>query len=400
MSGEWPVDAGQQDQLERAVAAERNAMLELLERLTLAESPSSVPESQPAVQRIVAGSLAELGFRPFSVGGANSGGHLYARPEHRTRGAPAQLLLGHYDTVWPLGTLESMPFEVDGDIVRGPGVFDMKGGLVQMITALKVLKRLGHTPPLTPLVFVNSDEEIGSHESGRYIRMLARRVKRAYVLEPSLGPEGALKTTRKGIGRFTVTVYGKAAHAGLDPEGGASAIVELAYVIQQLHALNDSERGITVNVGTVDGGLRPNVVAPHSRAVADVRVRTQEDAERVVAAIHAIEPQTPGVRLRIEGRIGRPALEPTERNRALWQQARALGERIGLTLTEVAAGGGSDGNTTSQYTATLDGLGPVGDGAHAPHEMLRIDDTLRRTVLLALLIMAPALEQADERRRA
>ncbi len=395
-----PIDADQQKHLEREVAAERTAMLSLLERLTLAESPSSVPEAQAKVQRIVAASLSELGFKAFAVGGANSGGHLYARPEPRVRGEPAQLLLGHYDTVWPLGTLETMPFDVDGDIVRGPGVFDMKGGLVQIITALKVLRRLDWKPALTPVVFVNSDEEIGSHESGRYIRMLARRVHRAYVLEPSLGPEGALKTTRKGIGRFTVTVYGKAAHAGLDPEGGASAILELAHVIQKLHALNDSERGITVNVGTVDGGLRPNVVAPHSRAVIDVRVRTEEDAQNVGAAIHGLEPHTPGVRLRIEGRIGRPALEPTPRNRALWEQARALGERLGLNLTEAAAGGGSDGNTTSQYTATLDGLGPVGDGAHAPHELLRIDDTLRRTVLLALLIMAPPLERLEERRRA
>lgn len=394
------MDATLIQRVKNAVEQQRTAMLELLQRLALAESPSSVPESQRDVQRIFGSALAELDYRLQAVGVVSDGGHLYARPERRVRGRPAQLLLGHYDTVWPVGTLTQMPFEVDGDVVRGPGVFDMKGGLVQMVTALHVLREIGLEPPLTPLVFVNADEEIGSHESGRYIRMLARRVQRAYVLEPALGPEGALKTTRKGIGRFTVTVHGKAAHAGLDPEAGASAILELSFVIQQLFALNDPDRGITVNVGTVDGGLRPNVIAPHSQAVVDVRVRTQEDAENIRRAIHAIEPSTPGVRLRVEGRIGRPAMEATPRNRALWHMASDLGDRLGLDLTEVAAGGGSDGNTTSQYTATLDGLGPVGDGAHAPHERLKIDDTIRRTTLLALLIMAPPVERQRTRARA
>ena len=201
--------------------------------------------------------------------------------------------------------------------------------------------------------------------------------------------EGDLKTERKGIGRFTVTVYGKAAHAGLDPEGGASAILELSHVIQALFALNDPDKGISVNVGTVDGGIQPNVIAPHSTAVVDVRVPTVASGEAIEQAIHGIEPATPGVRLHIEGRIGRPSMEATPRNSALWQQAKALGSELGIDLRSARAGGGSDGNTTSQYTATIDGLGPVGDGAHAEHEFLYIDKTLERAALLTLLLLSP-----------
>jgi glutamate carboxypeptidase len=253
------------------------------------------------------------------------------------------------------------------------------------------LDAMGQTPSVTPLVFCNSDEEIGSRESGRYIRVLARLADRALVLEPSLGPAGAIKTARKGVGRYTVEVRGKAAHAGLDPEGGASAILELSFVIQKLFALNHPERGITVNVGTIDGGVRPNVVAPLSTAVVDVRVATREDAQGVDAAIRGLQPDTPGVTLHIQGGIGRPALEPTPRNQALWARARTLGEQLGLSLEQGAAGGGSDGNTTSLYTATLDGLGPVGDGAHAQHEHLDMDRTIERCALLALLLLEPPL---------
>jgi glutamate carboxypeptidase len=247
---------------------------------------------------------------------------------------------------------------------------------------------------LTPIVFLNSDEEIGSRESTRHIRRLARVCERVFVLEPSLGPDGYLKTARKGIGRFTVTVHGRAAHAGLDPDAGASAILELSHVIQSLFALNDPERGITVNVGTIDGGLRPNVIAPKSTAVVDVRVRTHEDGERISAAIHSLQPATPGVQLETEGAIGRPALEPTPRNQALWRLARNYATELDLDLQQGIAGGGSDGNTTSQFTATLDGLGPVGDGAHAAHEHLYVARTLERTALLTMLLLAPPHDAA------
>ncbi len=370
----------------------REAMVELLAELTKAESPSSQPETQGLVRAILVDQLERLSFRTIAVSGRASGGQLYARPKRRQRHRLRQLIVGHYDTVWPVGTLDTMPFSYDGNKVTGPGVFDMKGGLVQLVFALKAMEEFELTPEVTPVVFLNSDEEIGSRESTRLIRALAQLSNRALILEPSLGTEGAIKTTRKGVGRYTIKVKGKAAHAGLDPERGASAILELSFVIQQCFELNNPKAGISVNVGTIDGGLRPNVIAPESQAVVDVRVATQEDAQFIDAAIKGISARTPGVQLSIEGAIGRPALEPTPRNRELWAMARSLGAELHLELTEAMAGGGSDGNTTSQYTATLDGLGPVGDGAHARHEHLDLDRTIQRTALLALLLLAPPLE--------
>jgi glutamate carboxypeptidase len=343
---------------------------------------------------ILTGELESLGYRVTKLGQVGGARHIYARPAARKKHAPLQLLIGHYDTVWPLGTVSERPFTVDGNIIRGPGVFDMKGGLAQIILALKTLQHLNLEPQLLPLVFVNSDEEIGSRSSTRYIRTLARHACRAFVLEPAMGEQGLIKTERKGIGRFTITVHGKAAHAGLDPEAGASAILELSHVIQTLFALNDADSGTTVNVGMVDGGLQPNVIAPHSEAVVDVRVTTLADGDRITRKIKELESVTPGVRLSIEGGIGRPALERTDRNDALWQQASELGAELGIDLQQGRAGGGSDGNTTSQYTATLDGLGAVGHGAHAEREFLYIDRTLERTALLALLLLAP-LAAAD-----
>jgi len=369
--------------------AQQEEVLAFLGVITQLETPSSVPQSQQAVQAMLAQTLQNQGFKTKLIKGRNSGGHLFARPEIRVRHRPVQLLVGHYDTVWPLGTLGDMPFKVIDKVVKGPGVFDMKGGLTQIMFALKAIKEFGWEMELTPMIFMNSDEEIGSRESSRYIRLLAKRAHRAFVLEPAMGPKGKLKTARKGVGRYTIYVQGKAAHAGLDPEAGASAILELSFVIQQLFALNDPGKGITVNVGTVDGGLRPNVIAPQSQALVDVRVRTREDAERLERVIKSLKPTTSGVSLRIEGGIGRPAMEPTPRNKVLWTLAQTLGTEIELALEDGMAGGGSDGNTTSLYTATLDGLGAVGDGAHAPHEFLYIDKTIERTALLALLLLSP-----------
>jgi glutamate carboxypeptidase len=380
-------------QLLDRVRAQQAPMLALLERLARVESPSSDAASQLPIRDLIRTEFESLGYRVRSLRGKSTGGALTASPLQRQRHQPVQLLLGHYDTVWPVGTLHDMPFEVDGNIVRGPGVFDMKGGIVQIVFALRCIAELGSKPAVTPVILLNSDEEIGSRESSRHIRRLAGIADRALVMEPSLGPEGSIKTTRKGVGRFTVCARGKAAHAGLDPESGASAILELSHVIQKLFALNDPATGVSVNVGTVDGGIRPNVIAAESRAVIDVRVRSEADAERVSAAILAIRPETPGVALDIDGFIGRPPLEATPANRALWAIAQELGESLGLKLTEGLAGGGSDGSTASQYTATLDGLGPVGDGAHARHEHLLLDRTLERTALLAMLILHPPLER-------
>ena len=365
--------------------------VKLLRELTLVESPSLVPATQEHARELIAKRLEMLDFQTLRLSGKLHGGQLFARPRFRKKQAPLQLLIGHYDTVWPVGTLDKMPFVVDGNVVKGPGVYDMKGGITQIIFALETLSHFGVVPTVTPVIFANSDEEIGSRESTHHIRRLAQRASRAFVLEPSLGRDGKLKTTRKGVGRFTVKIKGKAAHAGLDPGQGASAILELSHVVQALFALNDPSSGITVNVGTIEGGSRANVIASESGAVVDVRVCTGEDAERVTRTIHELRPSVPGTSLHIEGSIGRPALEATARNQRLWTLARSLSLELGLDLQEGLAGGGSDGNTTSQYTATLDGLGPVGDGAHAIHECLFLEETLQRTALLTLLLSSPEL---------
>lgn len=371
--------------------AERESLLGFLERLARTESPSASAAAQEPAFALLAEALRGLGFQTRRLTGRSSGGALFARPRVRPRGRPLQLLLGHVDTVWPEGTLAAMPVSREGDRLSGPGVYDMKGGLAQMVFALRALAALGLEPPVMPLLLVNADEEIGSRESTRHIRRLARLAERAYVLEPSLGAEGRLKTARKGIGRFTLTVKGRAAHAGLNPEAGASAILELAHQVQRLFALNDPAAGVTVNVGMIDGGINPNVVAPESRAIIDVRVPSHAEAERIGRALGALTPVTPGVQLGVEGGFGRPPMEPTPASRALWERARARGLELGLELGEAAVGGASDGNTTSQYTATLDGLGPVGDGAHAQHEHLSVSALLERTALLALLLLEPPL---------
>jgi glutamate carboxypeptidase len=386
------------DQVRDFINGQKDSLVSLVRRLVEAESPSAHPEYHDSVRRILASALMEVGYVVAEPGAARGVRHVFARPAQRARDRGCQLLLGHFDTVWPIGTIGRRPFAVNGNTMHGPGVFDMKGGLAQMILALRTLRELRLEPPLTPVVLINADEEIGSRTSSSYIRMLARRAERAFVLEPAMGANGDIKTERKGIGRFTVTVFGKAAHAGLDPEGGASAILELSHVIQALFALNDPDKGISVNVGTVDGGVQPNVIAPHSTAVVDVRVPTAASGRVIEKAIHAIKPTTPGVRLHIEGRIGRPSMEATPRNIALWQQARRLGAELGLELRPSRAGGGSDGNTTSQYTATLDGLGPVGDGAHAEHEYLDIDRTLERAALLTLLLLSAPAERTEPAR--
>jgi glutamate carboxypeptidase len=371
------------------VLNQRDLLISLLRDLVTAESPSAEPAVHECTRHVFMSALIELGYFVREVGLPGGPRHVYARPAIRPRGTATQLVVGHYDTVWPVGTISDRPFVVDGNVIRGPGVFDMKGGLAQLVIALKTLRELDLNPELLPLVFVNADEEIGSRTSTRFIRMLAKTVSRALVLEPALGEEGSIKTERKGIGRFTITVYGKAAHAGLDPESGASAILELSHVIQKLFAMNDAEKGITINVGTVDGGVQPNVIAANSSAVVDVRVPTIADGDHIEKLIHGITPETPGVRLRIEGAIGRPSMESTPRNEALWHHTKLLGRQLGLDLSRAKVGGGSDGNTTSQFTATLDGLGPVGHGAHATHEFLYIDKTLERAALLTMLLLSP-----------
>jgi glutamate carboxypeptidase len=265
----------------------------------------------------------------------------------------------------------------------------MKGGLTCALFALRTLRDLGLEPEIAPVVFVNADEEVGSPDSTKHVRRLARVARRAFVLEPALGAEGLVKTARKGLGHVDITIEGRAAHAGLDPEAGASAIVELSHVIQELNALNDPENGTTVNVGRIDGGTRANVVAAEATAAVDIRVTTMERGREVERRIHAIRPIVPGVKIRVEGGVDIPPLERTPRNVALWETALQCGIELGLELDHGRAGGGSDGNRTSLFTATLDGLGCVGDGAHAVHEHIEIDRSLERCALLARLLMAP-----------
>jgi glutamate carboxypeptidase len=381
--------------LER-LRARRGEMRALLERLARAESPSRHPAELEAALELYAGELEARGLRARRYAGRRSGGVLVACPRERARPRPYQLLLGHLDTVWPVGTLAEMPVADEDGRVRGPGVYDMKAGLVQALFALDALREEAPGPPaVTPVLLVNTDEEVGSRESTPFVRRLARRADRVFVLEPSLGPDGRLKTARKGVGRFTVRVRGVAAHAGLDPERGASAILELAHVVQALFAMNDPARGLTVNVGTIDGGLGANVVAPESHAVVDVRVANHEDAQEIEERIHALRATTPGTTLEIAGRIGRPPMERTPGNARLWEAARAAGAQLGLRLEQATAGGGSDGNTTSLYAPTLDGLGAVGEGAHARNEKVRLDAMADRAALLAILLARPALGAAD-----
>ena len=370
--------------------AHREDLVAYLRDLVLAESPTTDPSTHPHVLRLLTRGLESAGLEVRHREGPTSGGQLHARRPESPPGLPTQLLLGHCDTVWPAGTLEEMPLEVDSDVIRGPGVYDMKGGLAGLVFALRALRELGLEPEVDPVVLVNSDEERGSPDSRRVIEKLAGRSARAFVLEPALGPQGKLKIARKGGGRFRIEVTGKSAHAGLEPEAGASAILELSHVIQKLHALNDPHRGVSVNVGVIEGGYRPNVVAARASAVVDVRVPSARDAARIEYAIGTIRPVIPGATIEVEGGIRRPPMEPTPASLALWRAVREVGRGLGLELEETTVGGMSDGNTASQHTPTLDGLGPIGDGAHAAHEYVSIDGLVERTALLAAALLLPA----------
>lgn len=380
----------------RHVRDHREPLLAFLKTLVEMESPSDVPDTQAPIHALLREVLEEMGFRVTHRQGRATGGLLVARPRARPRGRPVQLLVGHTDTVWPVGTLEEMSLREEGGRLHGPGVFDMKAGVTLIVFALRALQDLGVELPATPVLLLNSDEEIGSPESGSTIRRLARRACRAFVLEPSFGPEGLLKTARKGVSTYTVHIQGRPAHAGLDPGGGASAIHELAHVVRTLHALTDLDRGTTVNVGVVDGGTRANVVAARARAEVDVRVVTSAELHQVEAALDALRPDTAGVTLRVEAGHTIPPMERTPRNRRLWEQARAAARALGLPLGETTVGGASDGSVISRYTATLDGLGAVGDGAHAAHEHIVVDATLDRCALLAMLLAAPVDPSSGE----
>lgn len=369
----------------------------LARELALLESPSHDPAAQGPVFDRLAAALEEAGLRTRRLKGRASGGQLYAAPPRprSPRSSGVQLVIGHVDTVWPSGTLETMPVELRDGRLYGPGIYDMKAGLVQGVFAVRALRELGLDPPLAPVFFVNSDEEVGSVESVGWIGRLARRARRVFVLEPALGPQGRLKTARKGVRRYRVTVRGRAAHAGLEPEKGASAVQELAHVIRELYALADPERGLTVNAGQIGGGVASNVVAPEAWAEMDLRVLRREDAEAFERALRGIVPIVPGTGIEVEGGMNRHPLEQNPRNRALWHAAERCAAELGIGLGEGTAGGGSDGNFTSEHAATLDGLGAVGDGAHAVHEHVVTARMPERAALLARLMLEPVQAEVE-----
>lgn len=359
---------------------------DLVKKLVNMETPPNEPESHRKLFEILVDELQQLKYRTEIYPGKQSGGQLFARPAGNTA-AGYQMMLGHIDTVWPRGMLEEMPFKRDGNTVSGPGIFDMKAGIAMMLTALKVLKEKELNPPLQPVLFINSDEETGSDDSKNRILLLAKVMKRVYVLEPALDRDGKIKTRRKGVGHFNLRVKGKSSHAGIEPEKGSSAILELSYLIQKLFNLNDPERGITVNVGKIDGGISTNVVAPESSAEIDVRVLRKKDANHIEKEISKLTSHTPGTSVEITGGFGRQPMVQNERNRRLWKSAKRCAKLLDMKVKQGTSGGASDGNFTSQYAATLDGLGAVGEGAHSPNEKIYLEETLQRTALLTLLLI-------------
>ncbi len=294
------------------------------------------------------------------------------------------LLLGHFDTVWPQGTLQEMPFQVENDVATGPGIFDMKAGLLQGFWAVRALREVARVD--RPIVFLcNSDEEIGSPTSRPLIEQEASRAAAVFVLEPSYN--GALKTARKGVGIFHAELVGKPSHAGLDPFAGVSATEELARLILDLHALSDRDTGTTVNVGVVSGGTRSNVVAANARAEIDLRVATEEEANRMTQRILGWQPHHAEVEVRLTGGMNRPPMERTERTAQLFCRAQELARDLGFELKETLVGGGSYGNFCAVLgVPVLDGLGAVGGGAHARDEHVLVDDMPPRAALVTRLL--------------
>jgi glutamate carboxypeptidase len=296
-------------------------------------------------------------------------------------------LLGHFDTVWPLGTLAKMPFRVEGGRAFGPGVLDMKGGIVMMMFAVRALRSLRGNDHRPLTVLLDTDEEVGS-ESGRpIVEAAARKCEAVLVLEPAQGMSGHLKTARKGVGGFSIHVRGRAAHAGVDFEKGHSAIVELARQVLEVTKFTDLKRGITVNPGVIRGGTRTNVVAAEASVEVDVRIARSADAHELEQRFAALRPFDSECVLDVVGGLNRPPMERTDGTARLFGIAREQAAHLGLTLDESSTGGGSDGNFTSALgIPTLDGLGAVGEGAHAVHESILLEELPRRTALLANLL--------------
>jgi glutamate carboxypeptidase len=365
------------------VEALRPWMISLLRNLVQQESPSDDPAAVNRANSLVTRTATAFGCRVKTHKQKHFGDIIELRfGTARSRRKPL-LLLGHLDTVWPIGTLRTMPFrEADGRL-WGPGVLDMKAGVVMALAALRTLQQLNLTRPVNLLL--NSDEEVGSPVSRAITERLAQQSSAVFVLEPAQGL--AYKTARKGVGQYNLHVTGVAAHSGVDFERGHSAILEMARLVQTVSQFTDPGRKRTVNCGVLTGGTRSNVVAAEARAEIDVRIAQASDAARVDRLFRRLKVADPACRLEITGGINRPPMERKAGTIALFKRARRLAADLGFQLDEAATGGGSDGNFTAALgIPTLDGMGAVGEGAHAAHESILLEHLVPRTALLAAMI--------------
>ena len=363
------------------------ATIARIRRLVECESPSRDAAAINQLGDLLAQELTDLA-KVKAVGGGEYGNHLIADIDLPGKAGNGRVLvLAHADTVWPLGTLARMPFEQREGRLWGPGVLDMKGGIALFLAAVECLRTLNIPVAHRFRLQVNADEEVGSHSSRALTEKNARASVAVLVLEPGTGLEGKLKTARKGVGDYRLIVRGKASHAGVDFEAGASAVVELARQIERVAALTDLSRGITVNPGVIEGGTRPNVVAAGASAQIDIRVARLRDAAPLDRKLRALQPVNPRCRLQISGGLNRPPMERTPQIRRLFRLAQQHAAALHIDLADSMTGGGSDGNFTAALgIPTLDGLGAVGEGAHAANESILIDRLADRTALLALLL--------------
>jgi len=367
----------------------QDEMLAFLTRMVEHESPTLDKGSVDRYGAFICDAFQSVGMSLETIPQAEYGDHhrLALDPPGGASEAGQLTILCHLDTVWALGELARQPIRVEGNRMYGPGIYDMKGGTLLALYALKALAAEGVTARRRIVVLLTSEEEIGSPTSRAAIEDEARRSAYVLCLEAPMAPHGALKTARKGVGRFNLTIGGRAAHAGVDPTKGISAVTELANQILALNALNDHAVGTTVNVGVVSGGTRANVVPAEATAEIDLRVATLAEADRVIPAILGLTPTVPGATVTITGGLNRPPMERTAAIGALFARARDLGAAFGHEVTETSTGGGSDGQFAAALgIPTLDGLGIVGDGAHALTEHILVDTIPARGALLAVLL--------------
>jgi glutamate carboxypeptidase len=356
-------------------------ILQGIRRWVEIETPTEATAQVNKLGDLIAEGYADLPANVERIAGRDGcGDHLVVRSAWG-QDAPGILVLSHHDTVHPMGFIERLPFKVDGDRVYGPGIYDMKGGAYLAYHAFRQICANGARSPLGITHLYVSDEEIGSPTSRALIEAEGRKAKYVLVTEPARDG-GRVVTGRKGVGRFEVFLRGVPAHSGSRPQDGRSAIRELANVIQTLDSLNDLKRGITVNVGVVRGGTRPNVIAEEAYAEVDLRVRTMADADELVQKILDLKSRTEGVSVKVIGELNRPPYEKSNAGAALFEHARTLAAELGFDLMDISTGGGSDGNFTAPHTATLDGLGVDGEGAHTHYEQIYISSIEPRARLL------------------